>query len=98
VDLAGLVTPEMVPHLVRETPEQVVAEFRFASFSRPDFLVDRAARPYALLQSSPYAACLVPLGTARVPNLGLARPDPATYSFYRVDWAVFDSLRAQRSR
>jgi len=24
----------------------------------------------------------------------VARPDPVTYTFYRVDWAVFDSLRA----
>ena len=98
VDLAGLVTPEMVPHLVRETPEQVVAEFRFASFSRPDFLIDRAPRPYELMKTSPYAGCLVPLGTAEVPNLGIARPDPATYSFYRLDWGVFDSLRARRMR
>jgi hypothetical protein len=94
VDLAGLITPAMVPHLMRESPEDVVAGFRFATFSRPDYLVDRAERPYALLGRSPYAACLAPLGTARVPNLGLAQPSPAFYSFYRIDWTAFDSLRA----
>ena len=29
-----------------------------------------------------------------MPNLGVARPEPVVYSFYRIDWAVFDSLRA----
>ena len=94
VDLAGLVTPAMVPHLMHETPEESVAGFRFATFSRPDYLVDRAPRPYALMSTSPYARCLAPLGAARVPNLGLAQPTPAFYSFYRVDWSAFDSLRA----
>jgi hypothetical protein len=96
VDLAGLITPAMVPHLVRETPEEAIAEFRFAAFSRPDFLVDRSPQPYDLLRASRYAPCLIPLGHEPMPNLGLARSGPVTYSFYRVDWAAFDSLRAAR--
>ncbi len=96
VDLVGLVTPQMIPLLARETPEAAVAGFSFAAFSRPEYLVDRASEPYALLTHSRYAACLTPLGEARVPNLGLARPESVAYSFYRVDWAVFDSLRASR--
>lgn len=94
VDLAGLVSPRMVPHLVRQTPEEAVSSFAFASFSRPDFLVDRAPRAYALQRESRYGSALSPLGTASMPNLGVARPDPVIYTFYRVDWAVFDSLRA----
>ena len=96
VDLAGLITPAMVPRLARGAPEEAVSEFFFATFSRPDYLVDRAPERYALLTRSPYAACLTPLGHARLPNLGLTRPEPVVYSFYRVDWAVFDSLRAAR--
>jgi hypothetical protein len=94
VDLAGLVTPRMVPHLVRQTPEEAVSSFAFATFSRPDYLVDRAPTEYALLHESRYGSALTPIGASRMPNLGVARPDPVTYSFYRVNWAVFDSLRA----
>ncbi len=94
LDLAGLVTPEMVPYLLRETPEEAVANFRFASFSRPDYVVDRAPVGDDLRRRSRFAACLTPLGHASVPNLGVSRPGPAVYTFYRVDWAVFDSLAA----
>ena len=74
------------------------ASFAFASFSRPEFLIDRAPDAFDLIRRSPYAAALQPLGHETVPNLGIARPEPATYSFYRIDWAAFDSLRARRSR
>jgi arabinofuranosyltransferase len=96
VDLGGLITPAMVPHLMRGTQDEAVVAFRFASFSRPDYVVDRAEQPYRLARVSPYAPALHALGTARMPNLGVARPEPAVYSFYRVNWDAFDSLRAAR--
>jgi hypothetical protein len=94
VDLAGLVTPAMVPALVRESPEEAVASFAFASFSRPEYLVDRGPSPYSLTGGSRFGGALVPLGFASMPRLGLASMGPTTYSFYRIDWAAFDSLRA----
>jgi hypothetical protein len=96
VDLAGLVTPDMVPILRRLPPEEAVSRFEFAKFSRPDFLVDRASRAWDLLSRSPWSGALVPLGQASLPNLGVARPGPAVYSFYRIDWAAYDSLAASR--
>ena len=98
LDLAGLITPGMVRYLGSETQEEVIARFRFAAIARPAFLVDRGGGEYRLLEDSPYAASLVPLGLARVPNLGVARPEPATYSFYRIDWNTFDSLRVAQPR
>ena len=95
LDLAGLVSPPMIPLLRDETQESVIANLRFASFARPDFLIDRASVPNDMLARSPYAAALTPLGHALVPNLGIARPGRAIYTFYRVDWAMVDSLRAQ---
>jgi hypothetical protein len=94
VDLGGLVTPAMVPYLARESPEAAAAAFRFAAFSRPEFLVDRAPEPHQLARVSPFAPALVALGTAPMPNLGVARPAPVVFTFYRVDWARYDSLAA----
>jgi hypothetical protein len=94
VDLAGLVTPAMVPLLEHQTQEDAVAHFEFARFSRPEFLVDRASSAWDLERRSPWRAALVPLGHAEVPNLGVARPEAAVYSFYRIDWVTYDSLRA----
>ncbi len=96
LDLAGLITPEMVPLLERHEPEWVVTHLEFASFSRPEFIVDRADSVNELQRRSRYGACLVPLGSAAIQGLGIARPGEAIYTFYRVNWAVFDSLRALR--
>ncbi len=95
LDLAGLVTPAMVPVLQREQPEDVAANLSFEPVDRAEFVVDRAPRPYDLLARSRFAPALQPLGHASVPNLGIARPGEAVYSFYRVDWRIVDSLRAR---
>ena len=96
VDLAGLVTPDMVPLLERESPEDVVSRLSFASFARPEFVVDRAPSANDLARRSPYARCLTPLGHASVPNLGIARPGEAVYTFYRVEWDCYDAMHAGR--
>ena len=96
LDLAGLVSPEMVPLLKKEEPEAIAANFSFASVSRPDFLVDRAPHAYDLAVRSRFGPALIPLGHASVPNLGIARPGEVVYSFYRIDWAAYDSLKAER--
>ena len=94
VDLAGLVTPQMVPYLEREASEDATARFRFAAFARPEYIADRGPRPDDLRQRSRFAPALTLLGGASVPNLGIAQPGRVFYSFYRVDWAVADSLGA----
>ena len=96
LDLAGLVSPPIVPLLERETPEDLVANFSFARIERPQFLVERAPRAYDLVTRSRFGDALVPLGNAAVPNLGIARPAAVVYSFYRIDWAVYDSIAARR--
>lgn len=93
VDLAGLVTPQMVPYLERETPAEAIANLRFAAFARPEYLVDRGQRPDDLRLRSRYAPALTLLGVAGVLGPDPGRPAPF-YSFYRVDWAVADSLGA----
>ena len=93
VDLAGLVTPQMAPYLEREAPADAIANFRFAAFTRPEYLVDRGPRPDDLRLRSRYAPALALLGVAGVLGPDPGRPAPF-YSFYRVDWAVADSLGA----
>lgn len=95
LDLAGLVSPGMIPLLEREQPEDLVARFSFAKVERPEFLVDRAPHAFDLISRSRWGAALVPLGSASVPNLGIARPEAVVYSFYRIDWATYDSLAAR---
>ena len=96
LDLAGLVSPRIVPLLQRESTEDLIANLDFASVARPDFLVDRAPAEYDLMKRSRYASRLAPLGSASVPNLGVARPGEVFYSFYRIDWTAFDSVRVAR--
>jgi hypothetical protein len=90
LDVSGQITPQIVPYLEHEPHETAVANFRFASFARPTFVVDRADRAYQLRESSPFAECLIPLGIAKVPNLGIMRPGEVVYTFYRVDWSKYD--------
>lgn len=96
LDLAGLVSPSMVPLLAKETPEDLVANFSFARVERPEYLVERAPHAFDLVRRSRYGDALVPLGSASVPNLGIARPQAVVYSFYRIDWAVYDTLASRR--
>jgi arabinofuranosyltransferase len=96
VDLAGLETPAMIPILERETQEQAVANFDFARFARPEYLIDRAPERGHLMRASRFGSCLTPLGDAAMPNLGVNQPEPVFYTFYRVNWTVFDSLAARR--
>ncbi len=86
IDLAGLVTPGMIPILDRLSPEAVADSFAFRAVGHPDYLVDRAPRGEELTKRTPYAGCLVPLGDAEVDGLGLGRPGVTIYTFYRVDW------------
>jgi arabinofuranosyltransferase len=95
VDLAGLIEPRMIPFLEKEPYEEAAANFRFAAFARPEYVLDRAnSTAEDLLHRSRYAAALTPVARASVPNLGIARPGPAYYTLYRVDWAMADSLGA----
>lgn len=96
LDLAGLVTPGMVPILERMSPDAAVETLAFRSVAVPDYLVDRAPRGLELTRRSRFAPCLVALGDAEVEGLGILRPETTVYTFYRVDWACADTLVATR--
>jgi len=54
LDLGGLVTPRMVSLLEAAPFEEVLANFAFAGFARPAFVLDRAATAGDLLRRSPW--------------------------------------------
>lgn len=90
-DLTGYLSPQL-QHITRDRPD-AVARLEFAAVARPTFLVARGATPFELRQKSPYAAALTPLGRAPAP---VKRGDPdSVYTFYRIDWSVYESMRKQ---
>ena len=94
IDLNGVVTPPLIHDLLSESPADIAAGFGFAAFSRPEYLVDRAPTPYSLLERSRFAAALIPLGHAMPATADTQ--SASVYSFYRIDWAAFDSIRTAR--
>ncbi len=102
LDTGGLVTPQMVPLLERVSVDGVdprdaaVAALAFATFERPEWLLERGATAAELLDRSPYAAALEPIGSTAALSLGIARPGRTVYTLYRVHWESYDSLRALR--
>jgi hypothetical protein len=87
LDLSGQISPQ-IERIVRGRPA-AVPEFQFARFARPAFLVDRSTRAYDLLDRSPWAAALTPLGRAAAyPREGA----DTVYTFYRIDWDEYDAM------
>jgi hypothetical protein len=76
--------------------EDAIAQFEFARFARPAYVVDRAPAAWDLERRSPWARALARVGHASLPNLGVSRPGEAVYSFYRIDWAARDSIARAR--
>jgi hypothetical protein len=92
MDLRGVVTPQLIHELLTESSEDVASTFGFATVARPDYLIDRSSSPYSLLERSRYASALVPIGHAPEGH----RVGDSIYSFYRIDWPAFDSVRTTR--
>ena len=90
-DLTGFVSPELEPHM--RAGGDPVAAFAFAKVARPVFLVDRSTRAFDLMDRSPYRAALTPLG--RAPAYISRTRNDSVYTFYKIDWSVYDTLRAR---
>jgi hypothetical protein len=86
LDLGGLITPAMAPILAHHDIHQVMEGALYEAVAHPDYLVDRAERPGALLVSAPPATGrrLELVLAYRMENLGISRPGPVYYSLYRV--------------
>jgi hypothetical protein len=89
LDLAGLISPELVP-LVNEHPiDEIAGGLLFAGVARPDYLVDR--HPEAERLAGEMAGTFEPLRSCRIEGLGVG-PAP-TLPLYRLHWDRYDAWR-----
>jgi hypothetical protein len=88
LDLAGLISPELLP-IVNEHPiEEIAAKLLFAGQARPDYLVDRYPEPERL--TGTLGGVFEPIRWCRVDGLGVRSPEPVTYTLYRLHWDRYD--------
>lgn len=98
LDLAGLVSPELLP-IVNEHPiDEIAARLLFARTSRPEYLVDRYPEPERLAGAQ--GGTFEPISWCRIEGLGVRSPQPVTYTLYRLHWDRYDAQadHAERGR
>jgi hypothetical protein len=84
LDLAGLVTPAMLPIVNQHPIEEIAAELLYAPVARAEYLVDRDPEPERLADEAGFV--FEPLTSCRVEGLGVRAPAPIHYTLYRVHW------------
>ncbi len=91
IDLAGLVTPELLPLVNAHPIEDIAAGLLFADIVRPAYLVDRHPEPERL--AGAFGGALEPVQWCRIEGLGVRSPAPIAYTLYRLDWGRYDAER-----
>ncbi len=89
IDLAGLVTPELVPIVDEHPIDEIAAELLFAGRFRPEYLVDRSPEPERL--AGAFGGTFEPLQWCRIEGLGVRSPEPIIYTLYRLHWDRYDA-------
>ena len=88
LDLAGLVSPELLPIVNRYPIEEIAERLLFAPVARPEYLVDRHRDPERL--AGRMDGTFEPLRSCRVEGLGVRSPEPVTYTLYRLHWDRYE--------
>ena len=94
LDLAGLVSPAMIPIVNQHPIEDIARDLLYAEVARPDYLVDRAPEPERLAGGP--GGVFEPLTSCRVEGLGVRAPAPIAYTLYRVHWDRWSGAAAAR--
>jgi hypothetical protein len=94
IDLAGLVTPELLPLVNAHPIEDIAAGLLFADIVRPAYLVDRHPEPERL--GGAFGGALELVQWCRIEGLGVRSPAPIAYTLYRLDWARYDAYGTAR--
>jgi hypothetical protein len=92
LDLAGLVSPELLP-IVNEHPiDEIAARLLFADRARPQYLVDRHPDPERL--AGAWDGTFEPITWCRVEGLGVRAPASIAYTLYRLRWDRYQATPA----
>lgn len=86
LDMAALVSPEMIPLVDRYSIHEIAAGLRFADLAQPTYLIDRDARPARLDGAMQGVFELLPLEPCAIEGLGVRLPGTIYYSAYRLHW------------
>jgi hypothetical protein len=86
LDLAGLVSPEMIPLVDRLSIQEIAAGLAFAPLARPDYLIDRHSTPGRLDGAMNGVFEQLPLEPCAIQGLGVRAPETIYYTGYRLHW------------
>ncbi len=85
LDLGALTTPELIPLVTAQPYRKIVEEGLYLDIAEADYLVDRTAAPFSLIQGSEAGKLYEPLFYRSTPTLGLTLPHSRCYySVYEV--------------
>ncbi len=93
VDMAGLITPQMIPLVDAYPIEDIARGLLFEGFARPAYLVDRADQPERLLNHPSGAFQPFDGSPCAIRGLGVRSPATIFYTAYRLDWPRFERWR-----
>lgn len=90
LDLAGLVSPEILPIVNEHSIEEIAAGLLFKDHARPDYLVDRHAETERL--AGTMGGTFEPIRSCRIEGLGVRSPEPVAYTLYRLHWDRYEAF------
>ncbi len=84
VDLGGLIHPEIGELWHEMGYDSMLVNLSFLALREADYLVDRHPQPNRLAGITPEGRVLMPVINREVRGLGLRKPEPLTYTLYRI--------------
>jgi hypothetical protein len=84
VDLGGLIHPEIGELWHEIGYDSMLVNLGFLALREADYLVDRHPEPRRLAGVTPEGRVLLPVISRQVRGLGLRKPEPLSYTLYRI--------------
>ena len=94
LDMAALVSPELLPLVDRYSIQEIAARLAFADVARPDYLIDRFVEPHRLDGTLGGTFEPLPVDACAIEGLGVRSPETIYYTAYRVHWDRYQAWSA----